>query len=91
MTRFDTERTATLEREIAALREAADEYLAEQDEAHWCQRIKYGGCALRKCNVEGGWEPGNPCDFSRATCARFRLELARTTPLEASHAIEEGE
>ena len=48
-------------------------YAAENDDDNWCQRIKYGQCALRKCNVEGGWKPGTPCDHSLATCARWRL------------------
>lgn len=62
--------------------EALDEYLAEMDEEHWCQRLKYGQCSSRRCNVEGGWTPGNPADYSKATCARYRLSLAVRRELE---------
>jgi hypothetical protein len=54
--------------------EAVRAYCAEQDEDNWCQRLRYGRCSLRKCNVEGGWSPGSPADYSKATCARYRVE-----------------
>lgn len=55
---------------------AVKEYAAEVDQDRWCQRLKYGKGQLRKCNSAGGWTPGNPPDFSLATCTRYRLELA---------------
>ena len=61
------------------LARAITEYCAEQDKEAWCMRLKHGQCSSRKCNIEGGWTVGSPPDFSRATCARYRVEQALRT------------
>lgn len=68
--------TPTPAQDIEKLVEVVEEYATEQDEDAWCMRVKHGSCSSRKCNVEGGWTPGNPADYSLATCARYRLHQA---------------
>lgn len=70
--------------------QAVKEYAAENDEDSWCQRLKYGKCSIRKCNVEGGWTPGNPADYSLATCARYRLECALSSTRPDPEAVPEN-
>ena len=55
---------------------AIQDYTNEMDQDMWCQRLKYGKCSTRKCNIAGGWAANTPCDYSLATCPRWRIECA---------------
>jgi hypothetical protein len=52
-------------------------FLKTYDETDWCQRLKYDKCTKRACLIdENAPLPQFPTSLDKASCERYRLELA---------------